>query len=112
MNKHPFFKSLIVALVALFAVGCSSKPATEVGTKIDALDASAWDASKWISAVDAKLLTGRPEGDRAVDGVSWFVSTVKNDQRVVSAKWMTSALGVYDIYLNGTLVGEEYDARG
>ena len=108
MNKHPFFKSLIVALVALFAVGCSSKPATEVGTKIDALDASAWDASKWISAVDAKLLTGRPEGDRAVDGVSWFVSTVKNDQKVVSAKWMTSALGVYDIYLNGTLVGEEF----
>ena len=108
MNKHPFFKSLIVALVALFAVGCSSKPATEVGTKIDALDASAWDASKWISAVDATLLTGRPEGDRAVDGVSWFVSTVKNDQKVVSAKWMTSALGVYDIYLNGTLVGEEF----
>ena len=108
MNKHPFSKLLVVALVALFAVGCGSKPATEVGTKIDALDASAWDASKWISAVDAPVLTSRPEGDRAADGASWFVSTVKNDQKVVSAKWMTSGLGVYEVYLNGQAVGNEF----
>ena len=108
MNKHPFSKLLVVAFVALFAVGCGSKPATEVGTKIDALDASAWDASKWISAVDALVLTSRPEGDRAADGASWFVSTVKNDQKVVSAKWMTSGLGVYEVYLNGQAVGNEF----
>ena len=108
MNKHPFSKLLVVALVALFAVGCGSKPATEVGTKIDALDASAWDASKWISAVDAPVLTSRPEGDRAADGASWFVSTVKNDQKVVTAKWMTSGLGVYEVYLNGQAVGNEF----
>ena len=86
MNKHPFSKLLVVALVALFTVGCGSKPATEVGTKTDALADSAWESSQWISAVDAPVLTSRPKGDRAADGASWFVSIVKNEQKVTSAK--------------------------
>ena len=58
-----------------------------------------WEASKWISAADAPVVTGRVEdGTRAADGASWFICTVKNGpQKVVKAKWMTSGLGVYDL---------------
>ena len=45
---------------------------------------------------------------RAADGASWFVSTVKNERKVASAKWMTTGLGVYQLYLNGKPVGEEF----
>ena len=99
---------LSVALVAasLVGVGCGSK-SDYVGTKCDALDNKAWQSSIWLSAVDAPVLE-KWNNDRAADGASWFVSTVKNEQKVVSAKWMTSGLGVYEIYLNGKPVGNEY----
>lgn len=89
-------------------VGCAPEAATEVGTRTDALDNSVWDASKWISAADAPVIKGRPEGDRAADGASWFVSTITNEQKVTSAKWMTTGLGVYEIFLNGQPVGIEF----
>ncbi|MBP9998021.1 MAG: family 78 glycoside hydrolase catalytic domain, partial [Bacteroidales bacterium] len=66
--------------------------------------------SSWISAADAQVVTGKvtsEENNRAADGASWFVSTMKNEGNVVSAKWMTSGLGVYELYVNGTAVGEE-----
>ena len=53
MKNTSIFKTLAVAFVALLAVGCGSKPATEVGTKTDALADSAWESSQWISAVNA-----------------------------------------------------------
>ena len=90
-------------------VNCSSNAATEVGQLTEALDASAWENSIWISAVDAPVVKDRKQTkDRAADGASWFLSTVKNDQKVVAAKWMTTSLGVYEIYLNGVPVGNEY----
>jgi alpha-L-rhamnosidase len=36
------------------------------------------------------------------------MTTITNQQAVVSAKWMTTALGVYEIYINGSPVGEEF----
>ncbi len=99
--------SYFVAMVAaILMVGCCDK-ASFVGQKTDALDATAWQASKWISAVDAPVLE-KWNHDRAADGASWFVSTVKNEGKVVSAKWMTAGLGVYEIYLNGKPVGNEF----
>ena len=100
-----FFAPIAAAMFVLLVIGCSSSM-NEVGTKIAALDDAAWQASKWISVVDAPVLTNR-ENDRAADGASWFASTVKNEDKVVSAKWMTTALGVYDIYVNGKRVGKE-----
>ena len=47
------------------------------------------------------------DGTRAADGTSWFMSTVKNDKKVSRALWMTTGLGVYEIYVNGKLVGDE-----
>ncbi|MBE6269286.1 MAG: glycosyl hydrolase family 18 [Bacteroidales bacterium] len=93
-------------MVLLLFVTCCSSSTIEVGTRISALDDSAWRVSKWISAADAPVATKGNNG-RAADGASWFVSTVENKQKVVSAKWMTAGLGVYDIYINGKRVGKE-----
>ena len=73
------------------------------------LDSSLWQHSKWISVVDAPVVTGKIRGTniRSADGASWFVTSLANEQKVVSAKWMATSLGVHDIYVNGTLVGEE-----
>ena len=93
-------------MVLLLFVTCCSSSTVEVGTRISALGDSAWRVSKWISVADAPVATKDNNG-RAADGASWFVSTVENKQKVVSAKWMTAGLGVYDIYINGKRVGKE-----
>ena len=66
--------------------------------------------AQWISVADAPVVTGTVtdnENNRAADGASWFLSTVKNEGRVVKAEWTTTALGTYEIYVNGQLVGDE-----
>jgi alpha-L-rhamnosidase len=98
-------RGLAYASIAAFFVSCASGEEVK-GTKVAALDASAWEVSEWISAVDAPVLKDK-NNDRAADGASWFVSNVVNEQKVVSAKWMTAGLGVYELYVNGKLVGEE-----
>ena len=101
-----FFGFFVVA--AFVVAACGTQVTMEVGSRTAALDVSAWEASQWISVVDAPVVTG-PVGldPRAADGASWFVSTVQNGQKVTSAKWMTTALGVYELYLNGRPVGQE-----
>jgi alpha-L-rhamnosidase len=99
--------AVVIALVmATMALSCNKH---EEAIRIDALPDHAWDASIWISAKDAQVVTGkiRNGNERSADGTSWFVLDVENPQKVVSAVWMTSALGVYDIYVNGKLVGAE-----
>lgn len=98
---------LTLAAVIVCAVGCSGRKDGGV-FRTEALDASSWDASVWISAADAAVVDGPITGDaRAADGASWFVSTVRNEKDVTSAKWMTTGLGVYEIYVNGRLAGDE-----
>ncbi len=102
-----FFATFSAMICAVVLIGCSGNNATYVGEKVAALDASAWEASAWISAADAVVLQDGNKG-RAADGASWFVSTLKNEQKVTSAIWMTSSLGVYEIYINGKPVGGEF----
>ena len=107
--EKKYLRVAIAAMAIIFSA-CGTKTATDV-MRVDALDASAWEASKWISVVDAPVVTGKTgdmENNRAADGANWFVSTVKNEQKVVSAKWMTTGLGVYEIFVNGQLIGEEF----
>ena len=78
-----------------------------VGERIEALDATVWQHSKWISAADAPVVTER-NAKRAADGASWFLTTITNPQTVISAKWMTTSLGVYEIYINGSPIGNEF----
>jgi len=100
---------ILVAALVMMITGCAE--AALVGTRTDALDATAWQKSEWISAVDAPVVTGvvnsREGHRRAADGASWFLTTVKNPARVVSAQWMTTSLGVYELYLNGKAVGTD-----
>ena len=99
------FSALIGVLLAF---SCTSEgPA---GKRVPALDDSLWEASQWISAADAPVVEGpilNPENCRAADGASWFVLERVNGKRVKRAVWMTSGLGVYDLFVNGRLVGEE-----
>ena len=72
------------------------------------LDDSAWALSDWISVGDAPVVTEVVcDGSRAADGSSWFAASVRNTGKVVSAKWMTTGLGVFELYVNGQLIGDE-----
>ena len=96
-----------VAAMAILAA-CTSTPKAGNITLTDALTNDAWETSQWISAADAPVVTGKvKDGTRAADGASWFVSTLKNEQPITSAKWMTTGLGVFNLYVNGTLIGDE-----
>lgn len=101
-----FLRTLLSVAALALAVSCSSS-AERVGVRAEALPNSAWESSKWLSVVDAPVVTDN-KSRRAADGASWFVTTIANKQAVVSAKWMTTALGVYEIYVNGKPVGEEF----
>ena len=97
--------TIFAAVLSLLA---ACKPAGDA-VRTAALDDSVWESSVWISAADAPVITGSIRGANylAADGASWFVSEVINEQKVLSAKWMTSGLGVYDIYVNGVQIGKE-----
>ena len=98
-------RNFIIAIIALLAVvACCEKPLYE---RVAALDDAAWESSKWISAVDAEVAPDTVKTYRAADGASWFVSTLKNEKKVISAKWMTTGLGVYELYVNGKCIGDE-----
>ena len=102
--------TLALSMIAVFFTSCKTS-GSDTTPRTDALDTSAWEVSTWISAANAPVVTGRindHENGRAADGASWFVSTVKNEQKVISAKWMTAGLGVYELYVNGKPIGEEF----
>ena len=107
--KH-FTHCFLTAVTATALLAASCKPCTYYGQRAEALDDSCWEQSRWISAADAEVID-TPVYDsrqnRAADGASWFVSDVANGKKVVSARWMTAGLGVYDIYVNGKLIGAE-----
>ena len=99
-----------MALAAAFAAMATISASTAFsGKRIAALDNAAWKNSAWISAADAPVVTGSIGGtnERAADGASWFVSTVRNEKKVASARWMTTGLGVYQLYVNGKPIGDE-----
>ena len=104
MNNNFQRRLLAVAVVASSAaLFCMGK-----GQLVEPLSDSAWAQSQWISVVDAPVVTGRATDDlRAADGASWFVADVPNAKAVKSAQWMTSGLGVYDLFVNGERIGEE-----
>ena len=106
MKRNYLLKGLTLAIVALVCATACNK-SEYVGVRTDALDCAAWECSKWISVVDAPVVT-KKGARRAADGANWFLTTVTNEQEVVSAKWMATSLGVHQIYINGKLVGEQF----
>ena len=104
MNYRQMFYCAALAMVT----ACGTADRKSVGTLIGAFDDNAWKSSEWISVVNAPVVKGTvTDGARAADGASWVVSTVTNEGKVERAEWMTSGLGVYDLYVNGKLVGNE-----
>ena len=98
---------LYCAALAMFTA-CGTADKKNVGTLIDGFDGEAWKNSEWISVVNAPVVTGTVnDGARAADGANWFVSTLTNEAKVKRVEWMTAGLGVYDLYVNGKLVGKE-----
>ena len=99
----------VAAAAAALSLGVRAADNTGDVKLTEALGGEAWKVSRWISAADAPVVTGKIDSDneRAADGASWFVSTLKNERKVVAAKWMTTGLGVYELYVNGKPVGEE-----
>jgi len=94
----------------LIVASCGTQRAAFVGERTTALDATVWSAASWLSVADAPVITGRVNDDSngcSAPGASVFVSSVTNQKKVVSARWLTTALGVYDLYVNGQPVGEE-----
>lgn len=105
MKKHHFLASLAAYLLCSGIINASENTA---GRRIGALPDSLWTYSEWISVADAPVVTGRvDDGARAADGASWFVASFTNKKKIKSVKWMTAGLGVYDLYVNGKLIGEE-----
>lgn len=98
---------LCVALALAAKVPDSGEGA---GVRTGALPVEAWECSQWISAADAPVREGIVDlkgHSRAADGASWFVSNPVNARKVVSARWMTTSLGVNQLYVNGQLIGRE-----
>ena len=109
MNKQLMTK--VATGIAMMAVmACGSHKSDEVGKRTDALDSELWNAAEWISVADAPVVTGPVTGnnERAADGASWFLTTLTNPRKVAAAKWMTTGLGVYQLYVNGKSVGREF----
>ena len=106
--KH--YRTSFAASVLFAIASCGTQKASFVGERTTALDASTWESATWLSVSDAPVVTGRvDDGDngRSASGISWFVTTVTNTKKVVAARWMTTSLGVFDLYVNGQPVGEE-----
>ena len=102
------YRQMLYCAVFAMLTACSTAGKNNSGKLIGALDDGAWKNSEWISVADAPVVTGIVnDGARAADGASWFVSTLTNEREVERAEWMTVGLGVYDLYVNGTLVGDE-----
>ena len=99
----PFFAGVLLSVNLGYAADAN------VGRKTCALDSALWESSKWISVADAPVVTGPVNGinERAADGAAWFVANIKNKKKVRAAKWMTTGLGVYSLFINGQPIGEE-----
>lgn len=101
-------KKIALVFIAGILTACGARDGSNTATRTEALDDAAWGASSWIAAADAPVITEQAgKVFRAADGASWFVSDVNNEKKVASAKWMTTGLGVYELYLNGDAVGKE-----
>ena len=104
-----FSLALAVAVMAAAMVGCTpQKVNPEDLPLVPALEDAAWDVSEWISAADAPVAKGPgQEVYTSAPGASWFLSTLQNGKKVKKAVWMTAGLGVYDLYVNGHIIGKE-----
>ena len=105
-NSLKFLKVSLFGGMMWAALACNAQQT--VGKLVEYHLGKPWNESVWISAQDAQVVMGKVvDGTRAADGASWFVSNPRNAKKVKRAIWKTTALGTYDLYINGQLVGDE-----
>ena len=76
MNKN-LIKTFAMTSTLVMTLNSCHNSTNGQATLTAPLDNVDWEASKWISAADAPVVTGRVEdGTRAADGASWFICTV------------------------------------
>ena len=108
MNMKKLLSSVVV-LAGLLLAGCDPDCSRAKSPRVEALDASAWASSQWLSAKDAPVYDGAvKDGSKAAPGTSWFVGEIANAGEVKSVRWMTAGLGVYEVYVNGQPVGCDF----
>lgn len=102
-------KRFIIAAVAVAAVAPAAFAAGETARLVTALPDGAWLESVWLSAPGSEPTREKIYDDngRAADGASWFTTTFTNDKSVSQARWMTTGLGTYDLWVNSQPVGDE-----
>lgn len=99
-------KVIIISLILSLVM--SIKPTEELSKLIPPLKDSTWNNSIWISVVEAPVITENiHDGSRAADGANWFMTEITNEKDVKSAKWMTTGLGIYELYVNEKIIGQE-----
>ena len=77
-------------------------------------DPACWDGSIWISAADSPVrsdASGVHDGgykQEAEDGTAYFAKSVPNGKAVAEAWWCVAGLGVFEAYVNGKRVGNDF----
>ena len=65
--------------------------------------------AQWISVPEAPVVDGvATNGMRAADGTSWFTAEYVNAAQVRRAVWTVAGLGVFDVYVNGQRIGDDF----
>lgn len=111
MNLCKNSQTVLGGTAALLLSACSAPTETPSDVcLIESLADTAWQHSCWISAANAPVISTMVTDDdfSAADGASWFLSSLSNQKAIKSARWMTTGLGVYQLYVNGKEVGQEY----
>ena len=112
MKHHLTRTALLAAFLTTSLVGCKDNQEQGAScTRTEALPAAYWEQSIWISAANAPVVTKITTEDEycpAAEGASWFVSNIKNEKQVTRARWMTTGLGTYVLFVNGHAIGDEY----
>ncbi len=114
MGNKFFALTLSVAFLVYLLSGCNSTDCTDsasTGFLTGSLPKEYWEQSTWISATNAPIATqvaSEEEYCSSSQGSSWFVTQIKNELTIKKARWMTTALGTYELYVNGKPVGQEF----
>ena len=100
---------LIIGFSAIALTGCDPECVCRLSPRVSALADDAWATSEWLSVKDAPTFDGKVgHTERAADGTSWFASKAVNAADVKSAKWMVAGLGVFEVFVNGKIVGADF----
>ena len=104
--------TILAAMMAATMTSCADRAEQGAScTRTEALPAAYWEQSIWISAANAPVvtkITTEEEYCPAAEGASWFVSNLNNEKQVTRARWMTTGLGTYVLFINGQAIGDEY----